>query len=81
MPHRKNTIKIVEVGTFFKNSTKEALKAIYEVINAMRISDCGLGLSSFCNAVHKTSEKLLLCLLFPLFRVSNPYNFPGSTLA
>ena len=81
MPHRKNTIKIVEVGTFFKNSTKEALKAIYEVLTAIRITDCGLGLSSFCNAVHKTSEKLLLCLLFPLFRVANPYNFPGSALA
>ena len=81
MPHRKNTIKINEVGTFFQKSTKEAMKVIYEVITATKTTDCGLGLASACNAVHKTAEKLLLLLLFPLFKVANPYNFPGSRLA
>lgn len=27
MPHRKNTIKTDEVGSFFKKSTKEAMRA------------------------------------------------------
>ena len=54
MPHRKNTIKINEVGTFFQKSTKEAMKVIYEVITATKTTDCGLGLASACNAVQKT---------------------------
>ena len=81
MPRCKNTIKTDEVGSFFKKSTKEAMKVIYEVIKATKMTDCGLALTSACNAVHKTAEKLFLLLLFPLFKVSNPYNFPGSRLA
>ena len=57
------------------------MKVIYEVIKATKMTDCGLALTSACNAVHKTAEKLFLLLLFPLFKVSNPYNFPGSRLA
>ena len=69
MPHCKNTIKTDEVGSFFKKSTKEAMKVIYEVIKATKMTDCGLALVSACNAVHKTAEKLFLLLLFPLFKV------------
>lgn len=54
MPRRKNTIKTDEVGCFFKKSTKEAMKVIYEVITATKTTDCGLGLASACNAVQKT---------------------------
>lgn len=81
MPRCKNTIKTDEVATFFKKSTKEAMRVIYEVIKATKTTDCGLGLTSACNAVRKTAEKLLLLLLYPLFKVTNPYNFPGSRLA
>ena len=37
MPHCKNTIKTEEVGTFFKKSTKEAMRVIYEVIKATKV--------------------------------------------
>ena len=81
MPRCKNTIKTDEVATFFKKSTKEAMRVIYEVIKATKTTDCGLGLTSACNVVRKTAEKLLLLLLYHLFKVTNPYNFPGSRLA
>lgn len=57
------------------------MKVIYEVIKATKTTDCGLGLVSACNAMRKTAEKLFLLLLYPLFKVTNPYNFPGSRLA
>ena len=81
MPPCKNTIKTDEVATFFKKSTKEAMRVIYEVIKATKTTGCGLGLTSACNAVRKTAEMLLLLLLYPLFKVTNPYNFPGNRLA
>ena len=57
------------------------MRVIYEVIKATKTTGCGLGLTSACNAVRKTAEKLLLLLLYPLFKVTNPYNFPGNRLA
>ena len=80
MPHCKNTKKIEEVGTFFQNDSNKALNAIYNVVRAIKITDINLGLRTARNAMRKTSEKLFLCLLFPLFRVKNPYNFPNSRL-
>ena len=57
MPHRKNTIKIDEIGSFFKKSTKEPMKVIYEVIKAIRATDCGLGLAKMGNTKYTVEGK------------------------
>lgn len=54
------------------------MRVILDVVKAVKITDVNLGLHTAHNAMRKTSEKLLLYLYFPLFKVKTLYNFDNS---
>ena len=78
MPHCKNTTIINEIGKFFQKSSDNAMQRILTLLKATKMTDRGLGLHTESNALHKTSEKLILLVLFSIFNVKNPSHYAQS---
>ena len=80
MLHHKCTNNINELSSYFQKSTTPAMTAILNVIQGLCFSDRQVDLQTSRNATAKTSDKLLLLLLFPMFEIKNAYSYCSSRL-
>lgn len=81
MPHRKNTQKIREISRSFEKNSENAMNDIVSTIEALKLDDKSMGTKSKANSRMRLSDKLMIVLLFPFFRVANISHYVGSRLS
>ena len=78
LPNKDTTI-LSEINDFFTSSEK-AIYTIFRIIGSLKLSTTKLLPKQNNNAVYKSTDKLLLLLLFPLFKIKNAYQYKESGL-
>lgn len=81
MPHCKNTKTIREISRSFEKNNENAMNDIVCTVEALKVDDKSMGTTSKANSRVKLSDKLLILLLFPFFRVANISHYVGSKLS
>ena len=81
MQHCKNTQTIREISKSFEKNSEKAMNEIVSTVEALKVDDRSMGTESKANSRVRLSDKLLIVLLFPFFRVANISHYAGSRLS
>lgn len=79
MLQNKDTTILSEINDFFTSSEK-AIHAVFRITRSLKLSDNNFFINQANNTSYKNTDKLLLLLLFPLFKIKNAYEYKESSL-
>ena len=79
MLHNKGTTILSEINDFFTTSEK-AMDTIFRTICSLKLSGVRFLGKEKPNNIHKNTDKLLLLLLFPMFRIKSGYDYKTASL-
>jgi hypothetical protein len=74
----KDTTILSEINDFFTSSEK-AIHTVFRITRSLKLSDTKFFIKESNNS-YKNTDKLLLLLLFPLFKIKNAYEYGQSPL-
>ena len=78
LPHKDTTI-LSEINDFFTSSEK-AIHRLLSIVSSLKLSKPKFFIKESANNSYTTTDKLLLLILFPLFKINNVYEYESSPL-
>jgi len=75
----KDTTILLEINNFFTSSEK-AIETVFSTLCSLKLSESQFFIKGKSNNTYKNTDKLLLMLLFPLFKVKSGYDYKTSAL-
>lgn len=78
LPNKDTTI-LSEINDFFTSSEK-AIQTVFRITSSLKLSDNKFFEHQAKNNSYENSDKLLLLLLFPLFKIKNAFEYAQSPL-
>ena len=78
LPNKDTTI-LSEINDFFTSSEK-AIEAVLRITSSLKLSNTRFFIKESANNSYNNTDKLLLLILFPLFKIKNAYEYKGSPL-
>lgn len=79
MLQSKDTTRLSEINAFFASSEK-AIEKIFSLTRSLKLSDSHFSIKEKPNNAYKNIDKLLLLLLFPLFKIKSGYDYKNAAL-
>lgn len=75
----KDTTILSEINNFFTSSEK-AIETVFSTLGSLKLSESQFFIKEKPNNTYKDTDKLLLMLLFPLFKIKSGYEYKTSVL-
>jgi len=66
----KDTTILLEINDFFTSSEK-AIETVFNTLRSLKLSESQFFIKEKQNNVYKKTNKLLILLLFPLFKINS----------
>ena len=79
MLRSKDTTILSEINDFFTSSEK-AIETVFNTLRSLKLSESQFFIKEKQNNVYKNTDKLLILLLFPLFKIKSGYDRPTLAL-
>ena len=74
----KGTTILSEINDFCTSSEK-AIETVFNTLRSLKLSKSQFFIKEKQNNVYKNTDKLLLMLLFPLFKIKSSYDYQTSS--
>ena len=74
----KDTTILSEINNFFTSSEK-AIETVFNTLRSLKLSESQFFIKEKQNNVYKKTNKLLILLLFPLFKINSGYDYQTSS--
>ena len=75
----KDTTILSEINNFFTSGEK-AIETVFSTLRSLKLSESQFFIKEKPNNTYKNTDKLLLMLLFPMFKVKSGYDYKTSAL-
>ena len=75
----KDTTILSEINNFFTSSEK-AIETVFSTLRSLKLSESQFFIKEKPNNTYKNTDKLLLLLLFPLFKIKSGYDYQTSAI-
>jgi len=79
MLRSKDTTILSEINDFFTSSEK-AIETVFSILRSLKLSEAKFLSKEKHNNSYKNTDKLLILLLFPLFKIKSGYDYKTSSL-
>jgi hypothetical protein len=79
MLRSKDTTILSEINAFF-TSDQKAIETVFDTVRSLKLFKIQFFIKEKHNNIYKNTDKLLLMLLFPMFKVKSGYDYKTSAL-